>query len=211
MNDSEIRAFLTIALMAALADGAKDDRESAALKSLAGRLGEGRIDLTDVYDDVLVRKISIADAVRPLTTTEARRQAYETAVAVAAADGVHSPAEGAFLRDLAAALGLPAQEAQGYVAQADAVAASRGRRQRERCRAGPPGARARDAGCGRTGSADRECVRDQRRTGTVAGIARLDGDPAAAGAARLPDRQGLRLRTRPGTYQGIRRDAWALA
>ena len=97
MADPEIRAFLTIALMAALADGANDERERAALKSLAGRLGEGRIDLTDVYDDVLVRKISIADAVRPLTTTETRRQAYETAVTVAAADGVTSPKEGAFL------------------------------------------------------------------------------------------------------------------
>jgi uncharacterized protein (DUF697 family)/tellurite resistance protein len=126
MNDAEIRAFLTIALMAALADGAKDDRERAALKRLAGRLGEGRIDLSDIYDDVLVRKISIADAVRPLTTPETRRQAYETAVAVADADGVHSPAEGAFLRELAAALGLPAQEAQGYVAQADAVAEAAG-------------------------------------------------------------------------------------
>ena len=126
MNDAEIRAFLTIALMAALADGAKDDRERAALKSLAGRLGEGRIDLSDIYDDVLVRKISIADAVRPLTTPETRRQAYETAVAVADADGVHSPAEGAFLRELAAALGLPAQEAQSYVAQADAVAEAAG-------------------------------------------------------------------------------------
>ena len=126
MNDLEIRAFLTIALMAALADGVKDDRERTALKSLATRLGEGRIDLTDVYDDVLVRRISIADAVRALDTPETRRQAYETAVAVADADGVHSPAEGAFLRDLAAALGLPAQEAQGYVAQADAVAEAAG-------------------------------------------------------------------------------------
>jgi uncharacterized protein (DUF697 family) len=45
---------------------------------------------------------------------------------VANADGVHSPAEGAFLRDLAAALGLPAEQAQGYVAQADAVAAAAG-------------------------------------------------------------------------------------
>jgi uncharacterized protein (DUF697 family)/tellurite resistance protein len=126
MNDSEIRAFLTVALMSALADGAKDDRERAALKSLATRLGEGRIDLTEVYDDVLVRKISVADAVRSLTTPETRRQAYETAVAVADADGAHSPAEGAFLKDLAAALGLPAQEAQGYVAQADAVAEAAG-------------------------------------------------------------------------------------
>ncbi len=126
MNDSEIRAFLTIALMAALADGAKDDRERAALKSLVERIGGGRVDLADVYDDVLVRKVSIADAVRPLATLETRRQAYETAVAVADADAAHSPAEGAFLRDLAAALGLPAQEAQHYVAQADAVAAAAG-------------------------------------------------------------------------------------
>ena len=42
MNDSEIRAFLTVALMASFADDACDDRERAALKSLAGRLGEGR-------------------------------------------------------------------------------------------------------------------------------------------------------------------------
>jgi len=126
MNDSEIRAFLTVALMASLADDACDDHERAALKILAGRLGQGRIDLTDVYDDVLVRKISIADAVKPLTTAEARRQAYETAVAVAAADGVHSPAEGVFLGDLAAALGQPAGQAQGYVKQADAVAEASG-------------------------------------------------------------------------------------
>jgi len=126
MNDSEIRAFLTVALMASLADDACDDRERAALKSLAGRLGEGRIDLTDVYDDVLVRKISITDAVKPITTAEARRQAYETAVAVVAADGVHSPAEGVFLGDLAAALGQPAGQAQGYVKQADAVAEASG-------------------------------------------------------------------------------------
>jgi len=126
MSDSEIRAFLTIALMAALADGANDDRERAALKALVARLGEGRIDLAEIYDDVLVRKISIADAVRPLATTETRKQAYETAVAVAAADGATSSAESEFLRDLAAALGLPAQDAQGYVAQADAVAGAAG-------------------------------------------------------------------------------------
>jgi uncharacterized protein (DUF697 family)/tellurite resistance protein len=126
MTDVEIRAFLTVALMAALADGANDERERAALKTLAGRLAGSRIDLADVYDEVLVRKISIADAVRPITTPEARRRAYETAVAVADADGVHSPAEGEFLDDLAAALGVSKNDAQGYVAQADAVAAAAG-------------------------------------------------------------------------------------
>jgi uncharacterized protein (DUF697 family)/tellurite resistance protein len=126
MTDSEIRALMTVALMSALADGANDERERAALKALAGRLESNRVDLADIYDDVLVRKIAIVDAVRPLTTPEAKRQAYETAVAVADADGVHSPAEGDFLDELAGALGLPAQEAQRYVAQADAVAAASG-------------------------------------------------------------------------------------
>jgi len=124
MTDSEIRAFLSIALMAVLADGNSDDRERAALKGLVERLGEGRIDLADVYDDVLVRKIPIADAVRPLTTPDTRRQAYEAAVAVAAADGITSQAEAAFLRDLAATLGLPAQQALDHVAQANAVTAA---------------------------------------------------------------------------------------
>lgn len=126
MNDSEIRALLTVALMAALADGGKDEREGAALKSLVARLGKDRIDLADIYDDVLLRKVPIGDVVRPLGTPEIRRQAYETAVAVADADGAHSPAEGAFLSGLAAALGLPAQEAQAVVAQADAIADSAG-------------------------------------------------------------------------------------
>jgi uncharacterized protein (DUF697 family)/tellurite resistance protein len=124
MTDSEIRAFLSIGLMAVLADGTSDDRERAALKGLVERLGEGRIDLADVYDDVLVRKIPIADAVRPLTTPDTRRPAYEAAVAVAAADGITSQAEAAFLRDLAATLGLPAQQALDHVAQANAVTAA---------------------------------------------------------------------------------------
>jgi uncharacterized protein (DUF697 family)/tellurite resistance protein len=124
MTDSEIRALLAIALMAALADGANDERERAALKALAARLSEGRVDLADVYDDVLVRKLAIGDAVRPLSTPEVRHQAYRTAVAIADADGVHSDAEGAFLRELAAALGIAPQEAQAHVAEADALAAA---------------------------------------------------------------------------------------
>jgi uncharacterized protein (DUF697 family) len=55
---------------------------------------------------------------------KSRRYAYEVAVAVVAADGAHTPAEGAFLRDLASALGLPAQSAQSFVAEADAIAAA---------------------------------------------------------------------------------------
>jgi uncharacterized protein (DUF697 family)/tellurite resistance protein len=126
MNDAEIRAMLTVALMAALADGDKDERERESLRALASRIGQGRVDLADVYDDVLVRKVGVAQAVAPLSTPQLRQQAYQVAVAVADADGVHSPAEGAFLRELAAALGIPEADAQAYVAQADAVAGAPG-------------------------------------------------------------------------------------
>src|SRR4029450_5093533 len=43
---------------------------------------------------------------------------------VVAADGVHNAAEGTFLRDLASALGLPADSARQVVAEADASAAA---------------------------------------------------------------------------------------
>jgi uncharacterized protein (DUF697 family)/tellurite resistance protein len=125
-NDAEIRALLSVALMAALADGDRHDLEREALRAMSARLGEGRIDLADVYDDVLLRKRPLGDVVRPLESEALRRQAYEAAVAVADADGTHTPGEGAFLRDLAAALALSPQAAQAYVADADRVVEAAG-------------------------------------------------------------------------------------
>jgi uncharacterized protein (DUF697 family) len=122
MTDSEIRAAMTVALMAAFVDGLNDDRERASVKALAARIGEGRVDLVDVYEDVLARKVTIAQVSAALGSSEARRTAYEAAVAVADSDGSHTPAEADFLRELAQALGLPEGEADRYVAQADAIA-----------------------------------------------------------------------------------------
>ncbi len=122
MTDSEVRATMTIALMAAFVDGLNDDRERTSVKALAARMGEGRIDLADVYEDVLARKVTIAQAIAPLASVEARRTAYEAAVAVADADGSHTPAEAVFLRDLAQALGLSANDADAYLVRADALA-----------------------------------------------------------------------------------------
>jgi len=122
-SDAEINGIFTLALLAALADGNPDERERAHLREVATRVGGDRIDLA-VLDRKPGARPSIADAVRPLSTPETRRYAYEVAVAVVAADGAHTPAEGAFLRDLASALGLPAQSAQSLVAQADAIAAA---------------------------------------------------------------------------------------
>jgi uncharacterized membrane protein YebE (DUF533 family) len=123
MTESEARAVLTVALMAAFSDGLKDERERALVKTIANRLGGGAIDVAALYDDVLLRKPALPDVVRPLVTEGARQYAYEMAVGVIDADGAQTPAEAAFLAELAGALGLPAAAAKDYASEADAVAA----------------------------------------------------------------------------------------
>jgi uncharacterized protein (DUF697 family)/tellurite resistance protein len=125
MTPAETRALLTVALMTAFADGLKDERERARVREMAARLPAEGIDLTAIYQDVLIGKPALADVVAPLVgNRELALFAYEMAVGVADADGVHTPAEGAFLDQLAAALGLPAAKAKEIVQDADAVAAS---------------------------------------------------------------------------------------
>lgn len=124
MTPDQTRAVLTIALMAAFADGLKDERERARIKELASRLPAEGIDLAALYQDVLLGKPELPNVVRPLTGDPALAQfAYEMAVGVVDADGAHTPPEGAFLERLAQALGVPAASAQAYVADADAIAA----------------------------------------------------------------------------------------
>lgn len=125
MTPVETRAVLTVALMAAFADGLKDDRERARIKELAARLPADGVDLGAIYQDVLLGKPKLADVAQPLAANPQLAQfAYEMAVGVVDADGAHTPPEGAFLADLASALGLPAAPARDYVAQADAIVAA---------------------------------------------------------------------------------------
>ena len=125
MNPDQTRAVMSVALMAAFADGAKDDRERDRIKALASRLSAPGLDVDTIYEDVLLRKPALADVVAPLRgAREVAQFAYEIAVGVADADGVHTPAEGAFLEELAAALGLPPRESKVVVADADAIAAA---------------------------------------------------------------------------------------
>ena len=88
MDTQQTRATLTVALMAAFADGLKDERERASIKQLTDALGaESGIDLPVLYREVLLSKPDLASVVAPLTTNESRQFAYEMAVGVINATG----------------------------------------------------------------------------------------------------------------------------
>ena len=108
MTEQENRAVMTIALMAAFADGLKDERERAAIKQVADALGsQGGVDLPALYRDALIAKPDLAQLAGMLPTQASRQLAYEMAVGVCDADGAHGAAEKDFLARLAKALDLP--------------------------------------------------------------------------------------------------------
>lgn len=124
MNEHEQKAILTLSLMAAFADGNKDESERAELKRIADALaGEASINLAALYQDVLLKRVSMPSAVAALTSPEGRQLAFEMAVCVCDADGVQSAAEQAFLADLRHALALDVQQSAAYTRQAEAIAA----------------------------------------------------------------------------------------
>ncbi|MGB7990533.1 MAG: DUF533 domain-containing protein [Candidatus Methylophosphatis roskildensis] len=125
MNDKEQQAILTLCLMAAFADGGKDERERAEIKRIADTLaGADSLNIPALYQDVLLKRVTLASAVAPLESPEARQLAYEMAVCVCDADGTQSDAERTFLAELCTALGLDAGAAQAYSAQAESIAAA---------------------------------------------------------------------------------------
>jgi uncharacterized protein (DUF697 family)/tellurite resistance protein len=124
MNEQQQQAILTLSLMAAFADGGKNESERAEIKRIADALaGEGSINIAALYQDVLLKRVTIAAAAAALTTPETQQLAFEMAVCVCDADGVQSTAEKAFLDELRDALALDQQQASAYSQQAEAVAA----------------------------------------------------------------------------------------
>jgi uncharacterized protein (DUF697 family) len=125
MDSTQTRSILTVALMAAFADGLKDEREREAVRKLAETLGAaGSIDLPAWYRDVLLSKPDLGEVVKPLDSPGLRQYAYEMAVGVANADGSQNAAESAFLARLAATLGLAPESANATVQQASEMAAA---------------------------------------------------------------------------------------
>ncbi len=123
MQANEQQSILTIALLAAFADGHKADTEREAIRRLAETLGHesGGAGLAQLYQDVLLKRVSLADAVAGLTDAGQRQLAYEMAVCVCDADGRQSSAETTFLTDLKARLQLDAAEASAFEREEAAV------------------------------------------------------------------------------------------
>lgn len=122
MNIEETRAILTVCLLAAYADGDKHDREREQIRQVAeGLAHDQQINLPGLYQEVLMRRVQLADVVPKLASTEARQLAYEMAVCVCEADGQTSPREQDFLARLREGLGQAPTE---FASQADALVAA---------------------------------------------------------------------------------------
>ena len=109
MNTTEQKAVLTIAMMAAFADGENSEVERNALRGMAESFGpDARINLWDIYQDVVDRRRPLGDVTAQLVTPEARAMAYDLAAGVCEADGTVNEKERAFLDSLRGALHLDA-------------------------------------------------------------------------------------------------------
>jgi uncharacterized protein (DUF697 family)/tellurite resistance protein len=130
MNLPEQQAVLTVALLAAFADGEKADAEREAIRRMAESLRHeaGGAGLAQLYQDVLLKRVTVQTAVAGLSDPVHRHLAYEMAVCVCDADGRKSPAEIVFLADLKTRLGLGAADTVAFEQEEAALveASSRG-------------------------------------------------------------------------------------
>ena len=123
MTPSETKAIVTLSLLAAFVDGEKHERERAEIKRIAEGLSQtDGVNLPTLYQDVLMKRVSMASVAGELQSPESKQLAYEMAVCVCDADGTQSDAERMFLADLRTSLGLDASAAQ-FSRQAEDIAA----------------------------------------------------------------------------------------
>lgn len=123
MTRDEQEAILAIALMAAFADGRKDERERDEVRRIVDALAAaGEANLPELYRRVLSRQETAASAAARLADPAMRRLAYEMAVGVCDADGARGQAERDFLSALQRELRLDPADATVIAEQADAIA-----------------------------------------------------------------------------------------
>ncbi|MBL37437.1 MAG: GTPase [Xanthomonadales bacterium] len=116
-------AVLAIALHAAFADGGKHEAEREEFRRIADMLssdGDGP-DARRVYQDVLLKHVSLEDAAAALAEPGEKHLAYELAVGVCDADGRMVDSEREYLDRLRGLLGLDRAEADEVEREAEQV------------------------------------------------------------------------------------------
>ncbi len=108
MNEQSAQAIVTIASIAAMADGAHDAQERQQIADVATQLGVRHDEI--VLSDTDSAPMAAAQVARRLDSDEARSAAYQVALAVCTADGYANTKETMFLRSLAQSLGVDAQQ-----------------------------------------------------------------------------------------------------
>jgi len=116
-------AILAIALHAAFSDGGKHEAERDEFRRIAEMLaadGDGP-DARRVYQDVLLKRVSLEDAAAALSEHGEKHLAYELAVGVCDADGRTVDAEREFLDRLRGLLALDRAEADEVEREAEQI------------------------------------------------------------------------------------------
>ena len=120
MRTTDHAPLIAIAMLAARADGTVDGTEQRAVDAVVARLGNP--DVTRLVQQVSAGQLRVADLASRLSDDEARRVAYEGALAIVNADGSANPAEQAFLTELRTALGLSSADVAEATRTAGALA-----------------------------------------------------------------------------------------
>lgn len=121
LNETERGALLSLCVMAAYADGEKDDREGAEVNRIGEGLDAPRFNPVLIYKEALTQRRPIADTAARLESPAAKAMAYEMAVCICDADEVLDEREKKFLEELRAALGLKWKPAAEFQKQAEAI------------------------------------------------------------------------------------------
>ena len=124
MTPTDQKSLLTIALFAAFSDGVKAEAEREEIRRIAASLGSAAqgVDIAALYQDVLLKRTSVAVAAQALQDADYRQLAYEMAVCGCDADGQQTVPEQQFLAALKQQLRLGDAQTQVFDAQAQAQA-----------------------------------------------------------------------------------------
>lgn len=110
MTPTDAEIIITIAAQAAVADGTRSQAELAQISSAATRLGLPNAEA--MVQQAASAPEDVQQLAKSLSSDDARRAAYEIAMAVCHADGAAGAKEVAFLEQLSAALGTAGSTAE---------------------------------------------------------------------------------------------------